>query len=322
MFFHAFRKSFLKKPSRGGNANSLIGIYGKNNHNNNPSWCWDSNLPIIHSAFKDAAFFEGRMAFLFNKQMCLGLVGSEAAENAPSSSSNVDPGWIRQKETEEAPWEKSVRIIYPGELELYVGRNILWDQILPWDPSIHFRMVFQMFFFLWSRFPKHNFGWEVCGVKIHGDANPIKLDVCSEFVQWWCENPLWRLYVHKYDSLCHLCEENTRLVHVGASISSQCCSYEQWKKTGCLGKVGHYTTQLFGDCKKKQYKDTYWKTSIMESSKGLFCGSYVIIQNRNFLRCMASLFRTRGVIPYEAAVSCCVGKCLEMALDGELSLNN
>ena len=53
----------------------------------------------------------------------------------------------------------------PWELELYVGRNILWDQILPWDPSIHFRMVFQMFFFLWSRFPKHNFGWEVCGVK-------------------------------------------------------------------------------------------------------------------------------------------------------------
>ena len=106
------------------------------------------------------------MAFLFNKQMCLGLVGSEAAENAPSSSwITVDPGWIRQKETEEAPWEKSVRIIYPGELELYVGRNILWDQILPWDPSIHFRMVFQMFFFLWSRFPKHNFGWEVCGVK-------------------------------------------------------------------------------------------------------------------------------------------------------------
>ena len=30
----------------------------------------------------------------------------------------------------------------------------------------------------------------------------------------------------------------------------------------------------------------------------------------------------QGVIPYEAAVSCCVGKYLEMALDGEFVLKN
>ena len=41
------------------------------------------------------------------------------------------------------------------------------------------------------------------------------------------------------------------------------------KKTGCLGYIGDYTTQLYRDYFISQYKDPYQAISIMECHKGL-----------------------------------------------------
>ena len=45
---------------------------------------------------------------------------------------------------------------------------------------------------------------------------------------------------------------------------------------GCLGYIGDYTTQYVGIL-ISQYKDPYKPTSIMESSKGFFRGSFDVV---------------------------------------------
>ena len=42
------------------------------------------------------------------------------------------------------------------------------------------------------------------------------------------------------------------------------------KNPGCLGCIGDYTTQLYGDFLISQYKDPYKPTSIMESRRFFF----------------------------------------------------